>query len=570
MSRNKNYPDGSDHQRKPAEAIREEKPMFKRKAVVVGINDYKGTINDLPSCVRDAEAFADCLNHKFGFSDIKLLTDNEATLSAVSSALDWLVHGAASGDRLVFYYSGHGTTQPSGNVMEEFLVLYDDLLKDDLLSQKTQDIPDGVLTVILDSCFSGGMEKRLYETVNKAAFATGLESLSTLGQTYIPERSKVKAFMCEPVKAKAIEDSMAKTTVYKPFGQSGKLTPGGYELALAKASISDETDQVQLKGVLISASTETETASASTSQTNGLSAFTFCLLRVLETRGLNLSFQQLIEESILELRALGLRQTPLLKARPQGLVLRTFLNLDSVLPTSPGASPQSRQLIDSLISRIRQQIGSLSSIRTNTMNDKAVIDILTAILPAIIDSVTREKTMVSPYSYTGQVMPAASEALTTQAKLAWLPILTTIIPPLLEAITKEQTKSVYVQPQFNQPAEDKLAWLPLLSAVLPHIIDIATKEAVRGAYPQQPIYSPFPELGNVPAGTCQQVEKGALLAALLPTVLPIALEAAQLVRAGLANRAAYGTGSGGYPGYATGNSAFNSAPLPRYAVTGAQ
>jgi len=326
---------------------------------------------------------------------------------------------------------------------------------------------------------------------------------------------------------------------------------------------------VQLKGVLISASTETETASASTSQTNGLSAFTFCLLRVLETRGLNLSFQQLIEESILELRALGLRQTPLLKARPQALVFRTFLNLESVLPTSPGAGAQSRQLIDSLISRISQQIGSLSSIRTNTMNDKAVIDLLTAILPAIIDSVAREKTMVSHYSYTGQVIPAANETLTTQAKLAWLPILTTIIPPLVEALTKEQTKSVYVQPQFNQPTEDKFAWLPLLGAVLPHIIDIATKEAARGVYPQQPIYNQYLELGNVPAGTCQQVEKGALLAALLPTILPIALEAAQAVRTGLANRAAYGTGSGGY-GYATTNSAFNSASLPRYAVTGAQ
>ncbi|MDX1985672.1 MAG: caspase family protein [Candidatus Obscuribacter sp.] len=570
MSRNKNNAGESDHQRKPSEVDREEKQMFKRKAVIVGINDYKGTINDLPSCVRDAEAFADCLNHKFGFSEIKLLTDSEATLPAVSSALDWLVKGAASGDRLVFYYSGHGTTQPSGNVMEEYLVLYDDLLKDDLLSQKTQDIPDGVLTVILDSCFSGGMEKRLYETVNKAAFATGLESLSNFGHTYIPERSKVKSFMCEPVKAKVIEDSMAKTTVYKPFGQSGKLTPGGYELALAKASISDETDQVQLKGVLISASTETETATASTSQTNGLSAFTFCVLRVLETRGLNLSFQQLIEESIVELRALGLRQTPLLKARPEALVLRTFLNLDSVPPTSQGTSPQSRQLIDSLISRIRQQIGSLSSIRTNAMNDKAVIDLLTAILPAIIDSVAREKTMVPPYSYTGQVIPTANDVLTTQAKLAWLPILTTIIPPLVEAITKEQNKSVYLQPQFNPPTEEKFAWLPLLGAVLPHIIDIATKEAAPGVYPQQPIYTQHMGLGNVPAGSCQQVEKGALLAALLPTVLPIALEAAQAVRAGLANRAAYGAERGGYPGYATTASAFNSASAPRYAVTGAQ
>ena len=55
--------------------------MSKRRALVVGINDYQGTANDLSSCVKDAESFKDFLNHNLGFTEIKLLTDNQSIVA---------------------------------------------------------------------------------------------------------------------------------------------------------------------------------------------------------------------------------------------------------------------------------------------------------------------------------------------------------------------------------------------------------------------------------------------------------------------------------------------------------
>src|SRR5205823_15090744 len=77
-------------------------------------------------------------------------------------ALDELFNGVGPADRVVFYYSGHGYQQVINGNKEEYLVTQDiKFFHDDDFSKKTQGLPDGVLTVVLDSCFSGGMEKRL-------------------------------------------------------------------------------------------------------------------------------------------------------------------------------------------------------------------------------------------------------------------------------------------------------------------------------------------------------------------------------------------------------------------------
>ena len=135
--------------------------MPKRKALVVGINNYGGPPNDLPSCVNDANSFARLLQSNYGFNDIHTILDAKATTANVSKELDWLFKEVGPEDRVVFYFSGHGYTKPLNDVMEEFLVLLDDsgkpsLWKDDNLVAKTQSLPADVATVILDSCYSGG------------------------------------------------------------------------------------------------------------------------------------------------------------------------------------------------------------------------------------------------------------------------------------------------------------------------------------------------------------------------------------------------------------------------------
>src|SRR5687768_2989363 len=131
------------------------------RAVVVGIDDYPGTGDDLPSCTADARFAARMLRETFGFTDIVELHDENATLDAVTRAVGNLFADAGPDDRLAFYYSGHGTHTVRHDEMRESLCLYDALFHDDILVEASQHLPPGVLTVILDACFSGGMSKEL-------------------------------------------------------------------------------------------------------------------------------------------------------------------------------------------------------------------------------------------------------------------------------------------------------------------------------------------------------------------------------------------------------------------------
>src|SRR5919202_1144620 len=136
-----------------------------KKAFCVGINDYPYDGSDLNGCVNDAHAWADLLVSHFDFArtDVKLITDSEATKSNMLAGIKDLLAGAASGDILVFTNSSHGSyvadTSSDEPTYDEVICPYDiadNVLVDDELRALFTDLPRGVhLTVISDSCFSG-------------------------------------------------------------------------------------------------------------------------------------------------------------------------------------------------------------------------------------------------------------------------------------------------------------------------------------------------------------------------------------------------------------------------------
>jgi len=153
------------------------------KALVVGINDYPGTEQDLGGCVNDAKAWATLLTAHYAFPEgnIRLLLDAQATKAAMLSGLDWLVEGARPGDVLVFAYSGHGTWVPDQGETDEqdgrdeALCPYDlgedfsNLLVDDELRARVRQVPRAVqLTMIADSCFSGTVSRAFHGGVRPA------------------------------------------------------------------------------------------------------------------------------------------------------------------------------------------------------------------------------------------------------------------------------------------------------------------------------------------------------------------------------------------------------------------
>lgn len=254
----------------------------KRRALLVGINDYPGSGSDLPSCLADVDAMAAVLQDQYGFT-VSTLRDGAATLDAVAAALDQLCSDVQPDDRICFFYSGHGTTTSRRDSIEECLFLADaGLLPGDDFVAKFANVPAGTSLVVLDACFSGGMQK----------FAP-----IKCTELIVPEMRK----------------AIAAKTSYRPFGRATKRP--------SWKRLDDEEGDELLNAVLLAACLEGETAMASTPQTVGLSAFTFALLGTLAVDPSPLAIGELMIRVTSTLREIGVSQTPLLAlpAAPAGL-----------------------------------------------------------------------------------------------------------------------------------------------------------------------------------------------------------------------------------------------------------
>ncbi|WP_437547292.1 caspase family protein [Sorangium sp. So ce367] len=306
--------------------------MASKRALLTAINNYGNEENNLPSCLEDAAKFRSLLSERYGFSEFKELYDGDATVANVEAGLAWLFENVGPDDRLVFFYSGHGFQQPRGENLEECLVLGDmQFLFDDRLSELSQTAPPGVLTVVLDSCFSGGMQKQV-----------------AMGGRVELARSKAWS---PPQDAQQQQKSLiGRPLVPRPFGgvqvasDAGvkRLVLGREATAAGKAAApgeggGDETEQLTFNGLLLSACSENETAAASTSATEGLSAFSFALQQALGAAGDEPSIAEVHEGVRAKLQEMGFRQTPLLKmpAEPAGLAESSFLTLAGAAAAAP-------------------------------------------------------------------------------------------------------------------------------------------------------------------------------------------------------------------------------------------
>ena len=145
-----------------------------KKALLIGINDYKGNRN-LRGCVNDVLNFHFTLRHIYNFQDeeIRVLTDSSATYDNILLKLEWLIQNARSGDLLFFHFSGHGS-QIKDNNSDEHNDCFDEILcphdmdwkskfiSDDKLDEIFRGIPDGtILDVFLDCCHAGNGTSKL-------------------------------------------------------------------------------------------------------------------------------------------------------------------------------------------------------------------------------------------------------------------------------------------------------------------------------------------------------------------------------------------------------------------------
>lgn len=167
----------------------------KQWALIIGINEYKPSLNDMASaqadsrrtwtnldgCVNDATAMRDLVVAKYAFKaeNITTLLNAEASRARIIASLEQLIAKAKKGDVVFIYYAGHGS-QVKNSLSNEADKKDETIVPADAWKKGVPDIRDkelakyfnrlldkGVLlTVIMDSCHSGSGsrgENFLYE-----------------------------------------------------------------------------------------------------------------------------------------------------------------------------------------------------------------------------------------------------------------------------------------------------------------------------------------------------------------------------------------------------------------------
>ena len=139
----------------------------KKRAVLIGINDYPGTYNDLSAPVHDTDAVREVLESRAGFepSDILVLKDAHATRENILKSIRVFLSSIPPDGVVLVYFSGHGVqlatqTEHEVDKRDEALFLADgSYLRDHELRDLVDCIGARAVTVIVDACYSGGIHR---------------------------------------------------------------------------------------------------------------------------------------------------------------------------------------------------------------------------------------------------------------------------------------------------------------------------------------------------------------------------------------------------------------------------
>src|SRR5580700_10314145 len=150
-------------------------------------NPRKREFGNLDGAVNDATLFRQILKDRFSFldTDIVFLQNQEATRDRILREFrEHLVNAASAGDISLFYYAGHGSQvrnlgSDEADQMDETLVPADayhgvpDIRDKEMARLHRAALLKGVaLTVILDSCHSGGMSRGGWNGIGKIRLAS--------------------------------------------------------------------------------------------------------------------------------------------------------------------------------------------------------------------------------------------------------------------------------------------------------------------------------------------------------------------------------------------------------------
>lgn len=176
------------------------------RALLVGIGTYaslpekmflEGPKNDVPLIEK-------LLKEKQGYAadSIRVLLDKDASRAAILANIDeWLIQGTQPGDRVYFYFSGHGlqVKDVSGDEedgLDEALSTYDiaagdgdwtNVILDDEIDAMLEKLKDRAVSIVIDACHSGTISRSLSTQV-----ADAMESARFLPRPFAKPTEEVK------------------------------------------------------------------------------------------------------------------------------------------------------------------------------------------------------------------------------------------------------------------------------------------------------------------------------------------------------------------------------------------
>lgn len=159
-------------------------PTRRKRALLVGINEYprESRFTNLKGCVKDVEMQEQLLRHRFGFTDIEILTDANASRDNILTTFEeFLIKPCQDDDVIVFHFSGHGrhildlddgvrgltNEEQREEHLNAAIVPADDdsgqrrdKIASDIMGRTlfllTSALKTPNVTIVLDSCYAGG------------------------------------------------------------------------------------------------------------------------------------------------------------------------------------------------------------------------------------------------------------------------------------------------------------------------------------------------------------------------------------------------------------------------------
>lgn len=115
--------------------------------LIIGVSRYQNSQHDLAQTASDAKAFQKVMRHHT--QDINILTSKYATKDNVLNNLSAICKNAGTQDRIIFYFSGHGT--------EGGLVAHDGIIYNNQITAILKTSVAKEIYCFIDACHAGTM-----------------------------------------------------------------------------------------------------------------------------------------------------------------------------------------------------------------------------------------------------------------------------------------------------------------------------------------------------------------------------------------------------------------------------